>query len=203
VPFPSSHSLFECRQHTVGPDARMRPFSWRRGRSGRGSRERHCDRGVFPWFGRHVSISLHPFAPPELPGFVATMSALTPERRLFVHESRTLATGQSGVTAHEHRPVPFRSPCFMDRIFQPFRLQALIVVPGSVCFRPGLTIFHLGYPVCRGRMASWASPLVGRFATTTSRIEFVILRTSCSPPVASHPVSRRRSYVRLQSSDQL
>jgi len=49
----------------------------------------------------------------------------------------------------------------------------------------------------------WASPLGGRLATTTGRIEFVIiLRTNCSPPVASHPASRRRSYVRLQSSDQ-
>jgi hypothetical protein len=30
------------------------------------------------------STSLRPFAPPELPGFVATMDALTPERRLFL-----------------------------------------------------------------------------------------------------------------------
>ena len=30
---------------------------------------------------RHVSTFLHPFAPPELPGFIATMSALTPARR--------------------------------------------------------------------------------------------------------------------------
>ena len=30
------------------------------------------------------------------------------------------------------------------------------------------------------------------------RIEFLIVRTGRSPPVALHPVSRRRSYVRLQ-----
>ena len=31
----------------------------------------------------------------------------------------------------------------------------------------------------------------------TGRIVFVILRTACSPPVAPHPASRRRSYLRL------
>jgi hypothetical protein len=30
------------------------------------------------------------------------------------------------------------------------------------------------------------------------RIGFVILRTSVLPPVASHPASRRRSYLQLQ-----
>ena len=30
------------------------------------------------------------------------------------------------------------------------------------------------------------------------RIEFVILRTASSPPVALHPASQRRSYLRLQ-----
>jgi hypothetical protein len=30
------------------------------------------------------------------------------------------------------------------------------------------------------------------------RIEFLLVRTGRSPPVASHPVSRRRSYLRLQ-----
>jgi len=34
--------------------------------------------------------------------------------------------------------------------------------------------------------------------STSGRIEFVILRTSHSPPVASHPASRRRSYARLR-----
>jgi hypothetical protein len=32
----------------------------------------------------------------------------------------------------------------------------------------------------------------------TRRIEFVILRTGRSLPVAPHPASRRRSYVQLQ-----
>ena len=45
---------------------------------------------------------------------------------------------------------------------------------------------------------------LGRFRTWThhdkiSRIEFVILQTGRSPPVAPHPASRRRSYLRLQA----
>jgi hypothetical protein len=44
--------------------------------------------------------------------------------------------------------------------------------------------------------------LTGRLATTTGRIEFVILRTGRSPPVALHPLSQERSHLRLQSSNQ-
>jgi hypothetical protein len=48
---------------------------------------------------------------------------------------------------------------------------------------------------------TWASPFPSRLATTTGRIAFVLLRTSRSPPVALHPASRRRSYLRLRGSD--
>ena len=52
----------------------------------------------------------------------------------------------------------------------------------------------------------WASPFPSRLAVTTGRIEFVIpesssgqaLRTSISPPVALHLISRCRSYGRFQ-----
>ena len=47
-----------------------------------------------------------------------------------------------------------------------------------------------------------ASPLASRLATTKSRIEFILLRTGRSPPVALHPASRRRSDFQLQSSNQ-
>jgi hypothetical protein len=47
----------------------------------------------------------------------------------------------------------------------------------------------------------WASPLASRLAATAGRIEFVILRTGRSPPVASHPSSWRRSYLQIQSSE--
>src|SRR5215469_606476 len=44
-----------------------------------------------------------------------------------------------------------------------------------------------------------ASPRMSRLATASRRIGFVILRTAGSPPVALHPASRRRSYLRLRS----
>ena len=51
-------------------------------------------------------------------------------------------------------------------------------------------------------MAFWASPLTSRLATTTGRIEFVILRTDCSLPVALHLLLQERSYLQLMGSDQ-
>jgi hypothetical protein len=48
-----------------------------------------------------------------------------------------------------------------------------------------------------------ASPFARRLAEASSRIEFVILRTGRSPPVAPHPASRRRSYFRLQAGERL
>jgi len=43
-----------------------------------------------------------------------------------------------------------------------------------------------------------ASPSPSRLAATYRRIEFVILRTEGSLPVALHPASRRRSYLQLR-----
>jgi hypothetical protein len=48
-----------------------------------------------------------------------------------------------------------------------------------------------------GTLASWASPFASRLATASGRIEFVILPTSSSSPVALHPASGRRGYLRL------
>lgn len=44
------------------------------------------------------------------------------------------------------------------------------------------------------RLRPWTS----RLAATPRRIGFVLLRTASSPPVAPHPASRRRSYLRLR-----
>jgi len=46
-----------------------------------------------------------------------------------------------------------------------------------------------------------ASPQMSRLAATCRRIGFVILRAAFSPPVAPHPASQRRSYLRLHSCD--
>jgi hypothetical protein len=88
--------------------------------SGGGSpdaRSGQSHRGVFRGLGRHDSTSLHPFAPPELPGFFATMGALTPARRLFVSRDNEL------------RLDPDRSPCFM------FSNRPILPSP-TTCRRP-------------------------------------------------------------------
>jgi hypothetical protein len=95
------------------------------------------------------------------------------------------------------------------------------LTPAHVTSRAGLPTYrtmpsdhsisnHLTYP-CRSFHTlplSSTGPLhTGRgFAllpasspVSPGRIEFVILRTGRSPPVAPHPASRRRSYVRLQA----
>jgi hypothetical protein len=44
-----------------------------------------------------------------------------------------------------------------------------------------------------------ASPWMSRLAAAHRRIGFVLLRAARSPPVASHPASRRRGYLRLHA----
>jgi hypothetical protein len=119
---------------------------------------------------------------------------------------RTRVTGRAGITAHEHRPVHTGLLASRDRIFRPFRLQPPDVVKGNASGLVALPYRTTQGAVAvspRPRRVIWASPLASWLATTPGRIEFVILRTSRSPPVALHPASRRRSYVRLQSSDKL
>ena len=49
----------------------------------------------------------------------------------------------------------------------------------------------------------WASPHPRRLATNTGRIDFVILRTGSSLPVAPHLVSRRRNNSSLQAGERM
>src|SRR5262250_3115276 len=87
VPFAAFDPLFEGRQHPCRPNRRFgpRPVAGKSRRpwvlSGTVSRLRHSRRCRSAWIGLHVSTFLHPFAPPALPGFIATMGALTPARR--------------------------------------------------------------------------------------------------------------------------
>jgi hypothetical protein len=143
------------------------------------------------------STSLRPFARRALPRFLARMDALTPERRFFVPT----------LTGNERRPV--RTGLLASWIEPSSR---------SVSNHPSSSrgtefgLLHRAYRRMFARASCthlsrvshgvpWASPFPSRLATTTGRIEFVILRTSLSPPVALHPASQRRSYVRLQSSN--
>lgn len=192
---------------TCGPSKHMdSPTPVSTGAPGRCSHKGHCGRldVPFPAFSHSASISLHPFAPPALSGFITTMGALTSEQPVLRTRVSGPALCLAGVTAHEHRPdlLP-SSPCFMCRTFPPFRLQPLVAVPGPqsaslpgthrVAFRPHPFRGHrrqLGFVLSRGS------------ATTTSRIEFdSYLRTDVSPPVALHLPSRGRSYFQLRSSD--
>jgi hypothetical protein len=141
------------------------------------------------------STFLRPFAPRPLRRFNATMDALTP-----VEPALRLG-------AHEHRPntpqVSLRYvPCLptLPSPTTPRRPTCMVWfrhagLPEDAPHRKRLIPF-------RDQCVIWASPFPSRLATTTGRIAFVILRTSRSPPVALHPASRRRSYVRLRGSDQ-
>src|SRR4051812_32297028 len=104
-PLASSHSLFESRQHAHGPGRRFDPAPSREGLSGLLS-QRHYRRSVFGRPGHDASISLEPFAPPALPGFVATMAPLTPAWRArprLGHAGLSVScAGPSGHSASNH-----------------------------------------------------------------------------------------------------
>ncbi len=188
----SAHSLVERVQHGLVPDDAVGPLLDGRRRSGGGSREGHCRQSLVRSFGHRPFISLRPFAPPALTGFIATMNALTP------------APGSDCLTG-AGIPVCFAVPSVHSASNHP--LPSRCVIWGFVSSglpskaTRGLTSCHLR------DHASWASPFPSRLATATGRIEFAaadlrqpILRTGRSPPVAPHPASRRRSYLRLHVS---
>jgi hypothetical protein len=153
----------------------------------RGQATRCCGRAVFrtgsghgagrtrssAGFGHRVSIFLHPFAPPALPGFIATMGAVTPARRT--------ACLRTGHPASRNRPS---EPSVSNHRSAP--MAAFTPNPSAPSASPA-------------RAGVWASPLDRRLARRYGRIEFLIVRMALSPPVALHPASRRRSYIRLQA----
>jgi len=109
IEFAAFDPLCEGRQHPLRPNPRFdpRPFLVRQRRlmdlSGSCSPLGHCGRTRSVGFGHRVSIFLHPLAPPALPGFIATMSAVTPAR-------------PTGLLAS-------RSPCFTQPTFRALCLQ--------------------------------------------------------------------------------
>ena len=169
----SFHSLNESRQHARGPNARF-------GASPDGMRrfgllnQRHCRRGVFRTFGHSSSIFLEPFAPPALPGFLATMTPLTPARPSL---------------------VPDRSLCVMCSAFRPFHLQP----PGV----PRHHFNTLPLSVTSFRFRSGLRQLAAGSPKHPAESSSLSLRTGRSPPGTSHPASRRRSSGRLQAGERL
>jgi hypothetical protein len=132
--------------------------------------------------GRYDSTSLHPFAPPALPGFAATMGALTPGRsalRSLVGREHRL-WGRPGLSVSRARSS---EPPVSNHLTAP--IVALTPNP-SARWAPRSS---------RVRVSSSPSRLTGQ----PGRIEFVNLRATRSPPVALHPASRRRSDDRLQA----
>ena len=142
------------------------------------------------WSSRHPSSwppqadcipSSRAFAPPELPGFDATTTPLTPAG---------------------HCLTPDRSLCFICLTFRPFHLQPpdcshdrFNTLPLSVMSFPQCqTLLHCRSGLHHKRAGSPDSP-----AESSS----LKLRTGRSPPVASHPASRRRSYLQIQAGERL
>ena len=119
------------------------------------------------------STFLHPFAPPALPGFGATMSALTPVPRLEL-------AGCTGLCASRRWPS---KPSVSNHLTVP--IAALSPNPSA--------------PWASRSSRVRASPFGRRLANRSGRIEFVILRTTSSLSVAPHPASRRRSFGSLQA----
>ena len=176
----------EGRQQPPWPRLRFAPSRlWGRGLSGGVSPE-----GTAPGFvrglGHGVSTSLHPFAPPALPGFGATMGALTPARRLFVSLSGTMNTAgtRAGLSAScvrpSDHPVSNHPTCPAIALT---RYPSASRASGSS--RSGLRRSLAGSP--RGQAESSS----------------LSLRAGRSPPVASHPLSRGRSYHRLQAGERV
>jgi len=165
----------EGRQQSVWPGVVVqlsrcchRGLSVRASQAARGGRA--FAGGLFHGSGPIDSTSLHPFAPPELPGFDATMGALTPARRLFVSLSGTMnsAWTRAGL------PVSCVWPS------RPFRLQPPSRPRDRFCTLPlSVTDFRIA-PVR-------ASPFPSRLAARQGRIEFTCVAdwsftSRCSPP---------------------
>jgi hypothetical protein len=168
------------------------------------------------------STFLRPLAPPALPGFVAPTGALTPERAaLLTGRFRT-----SRNPAHEHRLGPrpglFASCARRGRLVRRGTagpMRAAIVGITSSINRPRRpsdhsTSKHLTAPVIalsRYPSASRASDtrrsgLRRRTAgspVSPAESSSLTLRTGRSPPVASHPLSPRRSDLQIQAGERL
>ena len=186
-PLASSNPLFQGRQHPLRPDRRFHPRPSGADLSGLLSRFRHSCRSMFRRSFRHVSTSLHPFAPSPLQGLLRSYG----RSDSCPHGSSALVCMNSG-SCHE---------------------QVSLIYPHDLPIIPSPTtpvspdVAFARYPSARQaspwqgsglRLSLAGSPL------SPGRIEFVIiLRTDRSPPVAPHPVLRRRSYSWLQTGERL
>jgi len=142
------------------------------------SRRRHCRRLWVLRCGHRVSTFLRPFAPPALPGFVATMDALTPVRPAL----RPVMSG------NEHRPKTEQVSWL--------HVPGLRVVPSPTTWWawPSLWSFSIVHrdqlpppPPQRRQQGIRASPFPSRLAAATrpNRVRYPTDRrftSGCSPP---------------------
>ncbi len=197
---PSSHSLFECRQHAVRPDARVHPVPHGRGLSGGTSRIRHYLRFVisFPALGHLTSTFLHPFAPPALPGFIATLGALHPAwraLRLYEREHPPVSTQVYLLTAFDLPTIPSPTTALP---FRHGRFHTLLHRRDLPCLSPGQTSKVGGIAVARSRVRT----SLGASPTGLAESSSLALRTGHSSQVALHLSSQKRSYhFRLQAGN--
>src|SRR5262245_28868977 len=174
-PSVSFHPLFEGRQHANGPRTRFHPSPSRQDLSGLLS-QRHCRRCVFQMLGHSPSIFLVPFAPPALPGFIATMEPLTPVSHL-----------------------PGSRQVSLCPVFDyPFIPSPTTLSPSEIAFARYPSASRTS--ACRG--PGFAFVRQARQSTRPNRVHFM-LRTERSPSVAPYPASRRRSYFRIQAGERV
>lgn len=201
VPSSSFHSLFQSRQHAFCPDLWFDPRPASGGRFLRvvypcstASRGRELCPVFFRRSFHFASTFLRPAnsqssnAPRELPRFGnssefhATMNALTPARLSL-----------SGQVSLVHSFVlPTLPPPTTRRFLLSLSHASLQRNELPVCWPTTAGTSCKALHGSGFRLSLTGSPI------TSGRITFVILRTGRLPPVASHPVSRQRSYSRLQ-----
>jgi hypothetical protein len=196
MPFASSDSDFQSRQHALCPDIRFGPFPAGAYLSVRFSpplvtRAGHSFRLSLRRSGHSTSIFLRPLAPSALPGITATMDALTSESPVIrAFNPPDPVEGMIGTNHRLDGPLKIRDsdlPASRDG-------SSEHSVPNHR-HAPAVALAHNP----SARQAVRASSQMRRLASRTGRNGFVSLRTARSPKVAFHPSSRRRSYFRLQA----
>jgi hypothetical protein len=144
------------------------------------------------------SISLDPFAPPALPGLNARMGPLTPEQP-------ALRTGRFRPRSHRNA---FRNPAHEHRHNHRSGLPASCIWPSNHSVSNHLTapaIALARYPSAL-QTSLYGSGLRHSLAgspDSPAESSSQMLRTSRSPPVASHPLSPGRSYFQIQAGERL
>ncbi len=144
------------------------------------------------------SISLDPFAPPALPGLNARMDPLTPEQpalrtgRFRPRSQRNTARNPAHERRHSHRsglPASWIWP-------SDHSVSNHLTAPAIALARypSALQASQDGSGLRHSLAGSPDSP-----AESSS----LLLRTGRSPPVASHPLSQGRSYLRIQAGERL